>query len=308
MADPTPTTPLTGTVCPWCSAAVTPETVICPSCAAVLISDEEPALPGVTEVDAKILRGEKPPPPRNRLLSWISGDYPDQASSPADAQAVAPPDPEVQREIRRLEYEAEVASLQAEADALLSEAVVEGRVVEVPDGIRPFELDPAAEGETAATVSDEVAPTRRPPTRRPRTRPLPTRPPRLRPLRTPRSRTQAPPARPLRTAAAPPNAAVEKPEPRLTGSGHYPAPVPDRLPSTRSVVPARASRPHRRPDLPRRHVPAVRRARRLVAGRPVGRRRGRASSASATSRPMPDRHRTRPSAGWAPRSAARCPA
>jgi hypothetical protein len=158
MADPTPTTPSTGTVCPWCSAAVTPETVICPSCAAVLISDVEPDLPGVTEVDAKILRGEKPPPPRNRLLSWISGDYPDQASSPADAQAVAPPDPEVQREIRRLEYEAEVASLQAEADALLSEAVVEGRVVEVPDGIRPLELDPAGEGETAATVGD-VLPT-----------------------------------------------------------------------------------------------------------------------------------------------------
>jgi len=154
MADPTPTTPSTGTVCPWCSAAVTPETVICPSCAAVLISDEQPDLPGVTEVDAKILRGEKPPPPRNRLLSWISGDYPDQASSPADAQAVAPPDAEVQREIRRLEYEAEVASLQAEADALLSEAVIEGRVVEVPDGIRPLELDPAAEGETAAPAGD----------------------------------------------------------------------------------------------------------------------------------------------------------
>ena len=158
MADPTSTTPSTGTVCPWCSAAVTPETVTCPSCAAVLISDEEPDLPGVTEVDAKILRGEKPPPPRNRLLSWISGDYPDQASSPADAQAVAPPDPQVQREIRRLEYEAEVASLQAEADALLSEAVVEGRVVEVPDGIRPLELDPAAGGETGAAVGDEVSP------------------------------------------------------------------------------------------------------------------------------------------------------
>jgi hypothetical protein len=157
MADPTPTTPLTGTVCPWCSAAVTPETVICPSCAAVLISDEEPDLPGVTEVDAKVLRGEKPPPPRNRLLSWISGDYPDQASSPADAQAVAPPDPQVQREIRRLEYEAEVASLQAEADALLSEAVVEGRVVEVPDGIRPLELDPAADGETGATGGESAS-------------------------------------------------------------------------------------------------------------------------------------------------------
>jgi len=150
MADPTPTTTSTGTICPWCSAAVTPETVICPSCAAVLISDEEQDLPGVTAVDAKILRGEKPPPPRNRLLSWISGEYPDQVTSPTDAQAVALPDAEVQREIRRLEYEAEVASLQAEADALLSEAVIEGRVVEVPDGIRPLELDPTTEGEDAA--------------------------------------------------------------------------------------------------------------------------------------------------------------
>jgi hypothetical protein len=156
MADSTPTTASPGTICPWCSAAVTPETVICPSCAAVLISDEEQDLPGVTAVDAKILRGEKPPPPRNRLLSWISGDYPDQTPSPADAQAVAPPDPEVQREIRRLEYEAEVASLQAEADALLSEAVVEGRVVEVPDGIRPLELDPAAEGETGEAGSEQA--------------------------------------------------------------------------------------------------------------------------------------------------------
>lgn len=157
MADPTPTTPLTGTICPWCSAAVTAETVTCPSCAAVLISDEEQDLPGVTAIDAKILRGEKAPPPRNRLLSWISGDYPDQTPSPADSQAVAPPDPAVQREIRRLEYEAEVASLQAEADAILSEAVVEGRVVEVPDGIRPLELDPTEDGETGAAESEATA-------------------------------------------------------------------------------------------------------------------------------------------------------
>ena len=58
----------------------------------------------------------------------------------------------------RLELEGEVANLKAEADALLvAEAAAEGRVVEVPDGIRPLELDPAAEGETAATASDEVS-------------------------------------------------------------------------------------------------------------------------------------------------------
>jgi len=150
MADPTPPTDRPAdSVCPWCSAAVTPTTVTCPSCKAVLISDDEPNLPGVTAVDDKILRGEKPPPPRNRLLQWISGEYPDQAVTPVDSQAIAPPEPDVQREIRRLEQEAEIASLQAEADALLSEAIVEGRVVEAPDGIEPLQLEPVEPGEAA---------------------------------------------------------------------------------------------------------------------------------------------------------------
>jgi hypothetical protein len=126
---------------------VTPETVTCPSCNAVLITDEEPNLPGVTAVDAKVMRGERPPQ-RNRLLSWISGEYTDEVPATANTQAIAPPDPEVQREIRRLELEAEVASLQAEADAILSEAVVEGRVVDVPEGIRPFVVNDPAEAAT----------------------------------------------------------------------------------------------------------------------------------------------------------------
>jgi hypothetical protein len=154
-----------GTVCPWCSATVTPETVTCPSCGAVLITDEEPNLPGVTAIDDKVMRGERPPQ-RNRLLSWISGEYQEaEVVTTTDAQAIAPPDAEVQREIRRLEFEAEVANLQAEADALQSEAVVEGLVVDVPEGIRPLAVnEPAAsaEGETAAetdTPTDGDAPT-----------------------------------------------------------------------------------------------------------------------------------------------------
>jgi hypothetical protein len=153
MTEPTPPTDRPdGSVCPWCSATVTPETVTCPSCAAVLLSDEEPNLPGVTAVDMMSMRAEKPPQ-RNRLLSWISGEYVDETQTTADAQAIAPPDPEVQREIRRLEVEAEVASLQAEADAILSEAVVEGRTIEVPEGIRPLEInEPVASGEDEASA------------------------------------------------------------------------------------------------------------------------------------------------------------
>jgi hypothetical protein len=134
MTEPTPPTERPDAfVCPWCSAAVTPETVTCPSCKAVLMADEEPNLPGVTAVDLKVMRGEKPPQ-RSRLLSWLSGEYPDEVPTETNAQAIAPPDPDVQREIRRLEYEAEVANLQAEADAMLSEAVAEGRIV-IPDEV-----------------------------------------------------------------------------------------------------------------------------------------------------------------------------
>jgi hypothetical protein len=114
-------------VCPWCSTAVTPETATCPSCGAILISGEDHELPGVTAVDPAAVRGDKKPVGSRRLLSWISGEYPDELPAGGESKALAPPDPEVQREILRLEIEAELANLQAEADALLAEAAAEGR-------------------------------------------------------------------------------------------------------------------------------------------------------------------------------------
>jgi hypothetical protein len=158
MDDQTlPTDRPADSVCRWCSAAVTPETATCPSCGAILISDEEPELPGVTEVDQAIVRGEKKPAGRSRLLSWISGEYPEDTSAVADAQALAPPDAEVQREILRLELEAEVANLQAESDALRSEAAAEGR--ELPDGIDPFATSSAAAAEEASAGTEASAAT-----------------------------------------------------------------------------------------------------------------------------------------------------
>lgn len=148
-------------VCPWCSAGITPETAVCPSCGAILNADDPPELPGVTAVDANATRGPatKPAPPaRSRIMSWISGDYPDDGSLAADSQALAPPDPAVQREMLRLELEAEVANLQAENDALLSEAAMEGRVIEIPESIKPLLTGEAlAEVETLAAENAELA-------------------------------------------------------------------------------------------------------------------------------------------------------
>jgi hypothetical protein len=120
----------TASICPWCSASYTGDPERCPSCNATLTGDAaaDPALPGLTAIDAAALVRSKEPvkKSRNRLLSWISGEYPDQGLDKVEAGALAPPDPAVRREILRLEIQAEVASLQAEADAMRADIIVEG--------------------------------------------------------------------------------------------------------------------------------------------------------------------------------------
>ncbi|MGZ8438172.1 MAG: hypothetical protein ACXWXR_06485 [Candidatus Limnocylindrales bacterium] len=121
-------------VCPWCSATLTPDATICPSCGANLVADGDPNVPGVTAIDAaSLVRSKTTQQPRNRLLSWISGEYQPDLPSKAEAQAIAPPDDEVRREILRLELEAHVANLQAEADAIRAEAAAEGRTIDLPE-------------------------------------------------------------------------------------------------------------------------------------------------------------------------------
>jgi hypothetical protein len=121
----------------------------------------------VTAVDAKSFARTKQATTgsRNRLLSWINGDY--QADpSEADAHAVAPPDADVQREILRLELEAQVANLQAEADAILAEAAADGRIIDVPEELQTLAgtggvttaLE-AAEAEDAQVNGSEAAAT-----------------------------------------------------------------------------------------------------------------------------------------------------
>lgn len=149
-----PADPQLAPICPWCSAELATDATTCASCGAILTSDEEQDLPGLTAVDLAVLRIERRPPQRSRLLKWISGEYPDDALTEgaleADAKALEPPDPAVQREILRLELEAEVANLQGEADSMRADAMVEGRVVDLPQAERPAADDapPPAEDET----------------------------------------------------------------------------------------------------------------------------------------------------------------
>jgi hypothetical protein len=130
MVDDTRATEPAASICPWCSATYTGEPETCPSCGAALAVDPatDSALPGLTAIDAAAIVRAKTPVarPRSRLLSWISGEYPDETPSATEAGALAPPDPDVRREMLRLALEAEVANLQAEADALIAEATVEG--------------------------------------------------------------------------------------------------------------------------------------------------------------------------------------
>jgi len=144
-------------VCMWCSAPLaSADLEQCPSCGANLVGDIAEPLPGVTAIDAAALIRGTPTAtrPRNRLLSWISGDYPEDVPNATDAKALEPPDLAVRREMLRLELEGEVANLRAEADALVAEAAAEGRVVEPPD-ISALSDSGVAAAEAALIGDDE---------------------------------------------------------------------------------------------------------------------------------------------------------
>jgi hypothetical protein len=152
--------------CPWCSATYTGDPEMCPSCGAALSLDPatDASLPGLTAIDAAAIVRAKTPVarPRNRFLSWISGDYPDDQPSVTEAGALAPPDTAVRREMLRLELEAEVANLQAEADALMAEAGLEGPQAAATTDAEAAAADTSASGATepdVATIDAASGPT-----------------------------------------------------------------------------------------------------------------------------------------------------
>jgi hypothetical protein len=116
--------------CPWCSATLSSTTLAaCPSCGATLHGDGEAQLPGVTTLDTDaILRAKSAVSrPRNRFLSFITGEVDEGGTTAADLDSIAPPSDAVLREMRRLELAAEVANLEAEVQAMATEAEVEAR-------------------------------------------------------------------------------------------------------------------------------------------------------------------------------------
>jgi hypothetical protein len=140
-------------ICPWCSATYTGARETCPSCHAALAADPaaDASMPGLTAVDTEaIVRAKMPVArPRNRLLSWISGEYPDQAGVAAEAGALAPPDAAVRREMLRLELEAQVANAQAEVESMVADAAVE-------DGRSLAPSEDEAADETASGAADSA--------------------------------------------------------------------------------------------------------------------------------------------------------
>lgn len=146
MADPTPERS-TRDICPWCSAALPPGATDCPSCGAQLIAEHDSDLPGLTTIDARAKPLEVKVRSKNRLLSWISGDYADMPSK-ADALAVAPPDLAVQQEILRLQIAADLADLQAEVASMAADDLVESGV---PEDAEP---QPAEDGSPISQAAE----------------------------------------------------------------------------------------------------------------------------------------------------------
>src|SRR5215203_689911 len=146
--------------CPWCSASLVLGQTVCGSCGANLTGDEKNEIPGVTEIDKAAVGVARPPAitNRSRWRAWISGDSSDTLTA-SEAKAVAPPDDAVRQEMLRLELQAQVARLQAEADALLAEAAEEGRTVEIPPELLAAVPPESAELVEAASSGEGTGPT-----------------------------------------------------------------------------------------------------------------------------------------------------
>jgi hypothetical protein len=139
--------------CMWCSAELPSDhETTCPTCGATLIGEGDSQVPGVTAIDAEaIIRAGRDVKPRqrSRLMSWISGEYPED-EAPAPPGSLEPPSADVRREMLRLELEAQVANLQAEAGAMAAEQAVDA----VDAGASPEVAK--ADAQAALEAADEV--------------------------------------------------------------------------------------------------------------------------------------------------------
>jgi hypothetical protein len=148
--------------CTWCSAELpSNHETTCPSCGATLVGDGETQVPGLTAIDAEaILRNARAAKakPRGRLMSWISGDYDENAAAAPTPGSLAPPPLAVRREILRLELEAQVANAQAEVESMAADAAIEGGAPLVLPGARGSESTDATEATDAAAPTEAAEP------------------------------------------------------------------------------------------------------------------------------------------------------
>jgi hypothetical protein len=139
-------------ICPWCSAALpAADATDCPSCQARLIEPLDVVIPGVTAVDPALLAAAAAPRKVKRSFgSLLVGDD-NEIPPPSEAEmpALARPDADVRREILRLEMDAKLIALRAEAASRNADgAVAGGRPVE-PPGPEPPEPPEARDTEAA---------------------------------------------------------------------------------------------------------------------------------------------------------------
>jgi hypothetical protein len=163
MLDDATTEGSTQPRCMWCSAELPSDhETVCASCGATLIGDTEAQqVPGVTAIDAEAILSARTVKPRqrSRLLSWISGEYDGPDEAPAPPGSLAPPPPAVRREMLRLELEAQVANLQAEAGAMAAEEAVEAgtAIADTETGAALAAVNEAARTESAGAAGSDVS-------------------------------------------------------------------------------------------------------------------------------------------------------
>jgi hypothetical protein len=158
MADPmTESAPR----CTWCSALLpASDLASCPTCGATLNSTSGDAdIKGVTTLDPEaILRARaEVARPRSRLLSFITGEAPNETGGPASAESLAPPDDAVRREMLRLQIEAERADLEAESVALKTDVVLEQGINLADLGDVPAAEEPSPEGNGPVSAEPAAA-------------------------------------------------------------------------------------------------------------------------------------------------------
>jgi hypothetical protein len=91
----------------------------------------------LTAIDAEAVlrnvRASTTPPRRSRILSLITGEGGEELDAvPGSPTALAPPPPEVRREMLRMELAAEISNLTAEADSIAADEAVENGSGQTP--------------------------------------------------------------------------------------------------------------------------------------------------------------------------------